>query len=456
MTMNNDIEHIIVSSLFTKEQFLRKVVPFMELEYFTPPYQDLFRVFVTYVAQYNKSPSPQELLVELDKYRDKFPPERYTNAVTTAPQMFIEPDVDDDWLIDVTETWCKERAIHNALMRSISILDDKDKSLSKDGIPGLLQDALAVSFDVNVGHDYIDNAEQRYEFYTTKESRIVLDLDILNEITQGGLTNKSMAVIIAPTGVGKSLVMCHMAAGAVRNGYNVLYITAEMAEYRIAERIDANLFDVPIDQLSTMSKDMFMKQVEKVSGQQFGRLVVKEYPTGQAHSGHFRALLNELKLKKKFKPHIIFVDYLNICASAKLKGIGGSVNSYTYVKTIAEELRGLAVEQDLPIVTATQTNRAGYNNTDPDLDATSESYGLPSTADLMLALISTEELEQQQMLMWKQLKNRYRNPSHYRRFVTGIDRSKMQLKNIEQIDLTQDPDISSHNQPAPVSADYEW
>jgi replicative DNA helicase len=317
-------------------------------------------------------------------------------------------------------------------MESISIIDGKHQSLSKNALPEILSDALAVNFDANIGHDYIENFSERYEFYHKEEERIPFDLDYFNKITKGGLPNKTLNIALAGTGVGKSLFMCHVGAAALTEGKNVLYITMEMAEERIAERIDANLLNIPIDQLDKLSKDMFSQKVSQLAKQTNGRLIVKEYPTGSAHSGHFRALLNELKLKKKFEPDIIFIDYLNICASSRMKGMGGAINSYTYVKAIAEELRGLAVEFDVPVLSATQTTRSGYSNSDVGLEDTSESFGLPATADLMFALVSTEELEQQGQIMVKQLKNRYNDPTYKKRFILGIDRSKMRLFDIDE------------------------
>ena len=328
-------------------------------------------------------------------------------------------------------------------MESISIIDGKHQSLTKNALPEILSDALAVNFDANIGHDYIENFSERFEFYHKDEERIAFDLDYFNKITKGGLPNKTLNIALAGTGVGKSLFMCHVAAAALTEGKNVLYITMEMAEERIAERIDANLLNIPIDQLEKLSKDMFSQKVSQLAKQTNGRLIIKEYPTGQAHSGHFRALLNELKLKKKFEPDIIFIDYLNICASSRMKGMGGAINSYTYVKAIAEELRGLAVEFDVPLISATQTTRSGYSNSDVGLEDTSESFGLPATADLMFALVSTEELEQQGQIMVKQLKNRYNDPTYKKRFVLGIDRAKMRLFDVDdnQQTLTDDTPV---------------
>ena len=346
------------------------------------------------------------------------------------PNIFGKEDINQQWLNDTTEKWCQDRAIHNAIMESISIIDGKHTTLTKQALPGLLEGALAVSFDTNIGHDYIENVEERWDFYHSQEERIPFDLDYFNQITKGGLPRKTLNIALAGTGVGKSLFMCHVAANALTQGRNVLYITMEMAEERIAERIDANLLNVPIDQLENLTKDMLRTKVSNIKMKGNGKLIIKEYPTGQANTSHFRALLNELKLKRNFVPEIIFVDYLNICASARMKGMGGSINSYTYIKAIAEEMRGLAVEFNVPIMSATQTTRAGFGSSDPGLEDTSESFGLPATADLMFALISTDELQAAGQIMVKQLKNRYNDPGMHKRFVIGVDRSRMRLRDI--------------------------
>ena len=335
------------------------------------------------------------------------------------------------WLIDKTEKFCQEKAIYNAVLGSISILDGKDKTHDKGQIPKILSDALAISFDTSVGHDYLENSDERYEFYHRKEERIPFDLEFFNKITKGGLPAKTLNIALAGTGVGKSLFMCHVAAGAMSQGRNVLYITMEMAEEKIAERIDANLLNVALDDLMSLPKDMYDKKVAKVKSKTTGKLIIKEYPTASASATHFRALLNELNLKKSFVPDIIFIDYLNICCSSRIK-TGGNVNSYTYVKSIAEELRGLAVEFGVPIVSATQTTRSGFTSSDPGLEDTSESFGLPATADLMFALITSEELEELGQIMVKQLKNRYNDPSYYKRFTIGVDRAKMKLYDVDQ------------------------
>jgi replicative DNA helicase len=414
---------------------MRKVLPFINNDYFEGVYRQLFKEIGKYVSKYNKLPTQESFKIELDD-SDSFNDEQYRHAVEILPEIFKVEDIDYEWLINKTEKWCQDRALHNAVMESISIIDGKHQTLTKNALPEILSDALAVNFDANIGHDYIENFSDRYEFYHKEEERIAFDLDYFNKITKGGLPNKTLNIALAGTGVGKSLFMCHMAAAALTDQKNVLYITMEMAEERIAERIDANLLNIPIDQLDKLSRDMFSQKVSQLAKQTNGRLIVKEYPTGSAHAGHFRALLNELKLKKKFEPDIIFIDYLNICASSRMKGMGGAINSYTYVKAIAEELRGLAVEFDVPVVSATQTTRSGYSNSDVGLEDTSESFGLPATADLMFALVSTEELEQQGQLMVKQLKNRYNDPTYKKRFILGIDRSKMRLFDVDENNQT--------------------
>ena len=433
--MNLRIEQTILRKLLTDEKYMRKVLPFIKPEYFEGPYRTLFKEAGKYVAKYNSLPAREAFLVELNEHSN-LSSEQFTTAVDIASTLFDGDEVDEDWLLENTEKWCQDRAIYNAVMESITIIDGKHDTLTKNALPELLTKALGVAFDTNVGHDYIENVEERYEFYHTEEDRTPFDLDYFNKITKGGVPNKTLNIALAGTGVGKSLFMCHVAASSLVEGKNVLYITMEMAEERIAERIDANLLNVPIDQLETMSKDMFTAKVADLARKTTGRLIVKEYPTGSAHTGHFRALLNELKLKKQFKPDIIFVDYLNICASSRMKGMGGAINSYTYIKAIAEELRGLAVEFDVPVFSATQTTRSGYSNTDVGLEDTSESFGLPATADLMFALISTEELERDGQIMVKQLKNRYNDPTLFKRFVVGIDRSKMRLFDVEESEQT--------------------
>ena len=428
--MQANIEQTILRNLLTDEKYMRKVLPFIKPDYFQGVYKTLFREVGKYVAKYNKLPSSESLSIELQDA--SMSQDQFTMAMEIVPQLFTIEKIDQEWLLNNTEKWCQDRAIYNSIMESISIIDGKHDSLTKNALPELLQKALGVAFDTNIGHDYIENAEERYDFYHKEEDRIPFDLNYFNKITKGGVPRKTLNIALAGTGVGKSLYMCHVAASSLVEGRNVLYITMEMAEERIAERIDANLLNVPIDQLDSMSKDMFTEKVNNLARKTTGRLIVKEYPTGSAHAGHFRALLNELKLKKQFEPDVIFVDYLNICASSRMKAMGGAINSYTYIKAIAEELRGLAVEFDLPIFSATQTTRSGYSNSDVGLEDTSESFGLPATADLMFALISTEELEKDGQMLVKQLKNRYNDPTQHKRFVIGVDRSKMRLYDVEE------------------------
>ncbi len=433
--MQINIEQTILRNLLTDEKYMRKVLPFIKPDYFQGVYRTLFKEAGKYVGKYNKLPTSETLIIELQE-SSNISNEQFQMSTDIIPQLFTTEEIDNDWLLDSTEKWCQDRAIHNAIMESISIIDGKHDKLTKGALPDLLSKALGVAFDTNVGHDYVENAEERYEFYHTEEDRISFDLEFFNKITKGGVPNKTLNIALAGTGVGKSLFMCHVAASALVDGKNVLYITMEMAEERIAERIDANLLNIPIDQLDKMSKDMFTKKVQDLSRKTTGKLIVKEYPTGSAHSGHFRGLLNELKLKRRFEPDIIFIDYLNICSSSRMKSMGGAINSYTYIKAIAEELRGLAVEFELPIFSATQTTRSGYSNSDVGLEDTSESFGLPATADLMFALISTEELEREGQMMVKQLKNRYNDPTQYKRFVIGVDRSKMRLFDVDENDQT--------------------
>ena len=429
--MKTDLEQVILRNILTNERYMRKVIPFIKKEYFEGTYKLLFSEVVRFVQKYNRLPTQETLTVEIQE-SDRFNENTYTEAIDILPRVFERNDENEQWLYDTTEKWCQDRAVYLAIMESITIIDGKHQSLSKNALPDILQKALSVSFDTNIGHDYIENVDNRYDFYHMQEERIPFDLEYFNSITKGGLPNKTLNIALAGTGVGKSLFMCHCAASALSQGKNVLYITMEMAEERIAERIDANLMNVPIDQIQNMSKEMFKDRVQQIGKKTAGKLIIKEYPTGQAHSSHFRALLEELKLKKKFAPEIVFIDYLNICASSRMKGMGGSINSYTYIKAIAEELRGLAVEFDLPIVSATQTTRSGFSNSDPGLEDTSESFGLPATADLMFALVSNEELEKLGQIMVKQLKNRYNDPNMHKRFVVGIDRSRMTLFDVDE------------------------
>jgi len=423
------IENTIIQNLVTNEEYTRKVLPFLKPDYFDKTHEKIiFDECAKFIVEYDKCPTKEILSIECEKRKD-INDDTYKEIVTYLND--IEPTpTSEDWLIDTTEKWCKERAIYLALVESISIADGHDIKKGVDAIPAILSDALAVGFDNHVGHDYLEDYSERFDFYHRKEDRIQFDLDFFNKITKGGLPNKTLNIALAGTGVGKSLFMCHVASSVLLQGKNVLYITLEMAEEKIAERIDANLLNIPVQQLMDIPRKMFETKVTKLSEKTQGNLIIKEYPTAAAHSGHFKGLLNELSLKKTFKPDIIFIDYLNICASQRYKG--SIVNSYTYVKAIAEELRGLAVETNVPIVSATQTTRSGFGSSDVDLTDTSESFGLPATADLMFALISTEDLESLGQIMVKQLKNRYNDPTIYKRFVVGVDRAKMRLYDCEQ------------------------
>ena len=426
----DSIEHTILKNLLYNEDYSRKVIPFIKPEYFQEASQKVtFEEITSFIATYNTQITIEALLIEVSNRKD------LNEDMVKELQILItnleDTPADYQWLLDTTEKWCRDRAIYLALMDSINIADGNDEKKSRDAIPHILSEALAVSFDNNIGHDYFENADERFDFYHEKQDRIPFDLEYFNKITKGGLVNKSLNVALAGTGVGKSLFMCHMASSVLLNGRNVLYITMEMAEEKIAERIDANLLNVPIQDLVDLPRTSFENKVTSLSKKTQGQLIIKEYPTASAHSGHFKALLNELALKKSFRPDIIFIDYLNICASSRYRG-NSTVNSYSYIKAIAEELRGLAVEANVPIVSATQTTRSGYGSSDVDLTDTSESFGLPATADLMFALISTEELEQLGQIMVKQLKNRYNDPTVNKRFVVGIDRAKMRLYDCEQ------------------------
>ena len=427
------LEQTILKNLIYDEEYLRKVLPFLKPDYFTDKVdRTIYNEIAAFTDKYNSSPTIEALKLAVKEKRTLSEDEVEGCNLSLKD---IEQSKNElskiEWLVDKTEQFCQEKAIYNAVLGSISILDGKDKVNDKGSIPKILSDALAISFDNSVGHDYLENTDERYEFYHRKEERIPFDLDFFNKITKGGLPTKTLNIALAGTGVGKSLFMCHVAAGAMVQGRNVLYITMEMAEERIAERIDANLLNVTVDDLVNLSKDMYDKKLTKLREKTVGKLIIKEYPTASASATHFRTLLNELNLKKSFVPDIIFIDYLNICCSSRVKA-GANVNSYTYVKSIAEELRGLAVEFGVPIVSATQTTRGGFSSSDPGLEDTSESFGLPATADLMFALISSEELEEMGQIMVKQLKNRYNDPTYYKRFTLGIDRSKMRLYDVEQ------------------------
>ncbi|MEC9436547.1 MAG: DnaB-like helicase C-terminal domain-containing protein [Thermoproteota archaeon] len=450
--MSLQIESVALSKLILDESYCRKVMPFIKKEYFdTHSNTYLFETLVAYVGDYDTIPEPNALKIEVEKRRD------ISEEIYKEVEQFLNnldrEQYNEDWLVKTTEKWCKERAIYLALMESVQIADGQDKTRTKDAIPSIMSEALGVCFDDHVGHDYIQDADDRYDFYHKKEEKVPFDLEHFNKITKGGLPNKTLNIALAGTGVGKSLFMCHVASSMLLQGRNVLYITMEMAEEKIAERIDANLLDIPIQQLNSplLTKEKYSSKLLELTKKTQGKLVIKEYPTASAHVGHFKALLNELGLKKGFSPDIIFVDYLNICASSRYKGT--IVNSYTYVKAIAEELRGLAVESNVPVVSATQTTRSGYGNSDLDLTDTSESFGLPATADLMFALISSDELEGLNQIMIKQLKNRYNDPTVYKKFIVGIDRAKMRLYDCEQ--SAQDDIIDAGDKPPVIVNVYD-
>ena len=429
--MQNRLELLILKNLFTSDEYIRKVIPYVRDEFFSEREERLIFVNIKeYFEKYNKNPTHEALTIQMNE-ASGLNQDELSSALHIVSQCksSIE-ETPHEFLLDETEKWCKDRAVYNAVMDSITILD-KNSKRDKGEIPELLKDALSVSFDQHIGHDWMENADARYEFYHTEEEKIPFDLDLLNKITKGGMPNKTLNIIMAGTGVGKSLFMCHCAANNLMMGKNVLYIYMEMSEEKIAERIDANLMNIPLQELSDLPIPMYDKKIKSIRDKTVGRLVVKEYPTAAAHTGHFRHLLQELNLKKDFVPDVIYIDYLNICASSRIKP-GSNANTYTYVKSIAEEVRGLAVEYDIPVMSATQTNRTGFVSTDVGLEDTSESFGLPATADLMIALISTEELEDLDQIMVKQLKNRYNDPSYYRRFVVGVDRSRMKLYDCEQ------------------------
>ena len=426
----DNVEFLILRNLLHNEEYVRKVIPFIKADYFENRSQKIvYEEILKFVEEYNKPVTKEILCIETEKRQDITDVDY--KEITQLISSLEEAPTEFDWLVSTTEKWCRDRAIYLALMESIQIADGQDEKKNRDAIPTILSDALAVSFDTHVGHDYLQDYEQRYESYHKKEDKTEFDLEYFNKITKGGLPNKTLNIALAGTGVGKSLFMCHVAASALLNGKNVLYITLEMAEEKIAERIDANLLNVPIQEIADLPKMMYESKVTKLSEKTQGTLIIKEYPTASAHAGHFRGLLNELAIKKSFRPDIIFIDYLNICASSRYRG-NLSVNSYSYIKAIAEELRGLAVEANVPIVSATQTTRSGYGSSDVELTDTSESFGLPATADFMFALISTDELEELGQIMVKQLKNRYNDPTIHKRFIVGIDRAKMRLYDCEQ------------------------
>ena len=432
--MTERIERLILSHLIHNENFSRKVVPYVKSEYFEdPPEKLVFKLIQEYILKHNDLPTKQSLLIDLDQL-DGIHETEYTKSNEIINTLDKPSDFKDitPWLLEQSETFCQDKAIYNAVVNAIAILEGNEKThLSKGAIPTVLSDALAVSFDPHVGHDFIEDAEDRFDFYHRVEEKLEFDLELFNKITKGGLPKKTLNICLAGTGVGKSLFMCHQAASCLSINKNVLYITLEMAEERIAERIDANLLDIPMSQLEEIPRDMYKKKIDKLKGKTNGKIIIKEYPTASAGAMHFKNLLGELNLKRNFVPDIIFIDYLNICTSSRIKA-GANVNSYTYIKSIAEELRGLAVEYNVPIMSATQTTRSGFTSTDIGLEDTSESFGLPATADFMFALISSEEMEELNQMLVKQLKNRYNDPTSYRKFIIGVDRSKMRLYDVDQ------------------------
>ena len=440
------IERTTLSNLVYNETYARKVLPFIKPEYFSNRHERVvFEEINSFIEKYDNQPTVEALSIELDKRKDLTEDE--FKSVVDIVETLSNAEVDMQWLVDTTEKFCKDKAVYNAILSGIQIIEGKDKEHTAEAIPTILSDALSVAFDSNVGHDYVENGEERFEFYHKKEEKIEFDLEYFNKITKGGIPQKTLNIALAGTGVGKSLFMCHMAASTLMQGKNVLYITLEMAEERIAERIDANLMNITMDDLHELPKKMFTDRLSKIQTKTNGKLIIKEYPTASAHTGHFRSLIKELALKKSFRPDIIFIDYLNICSSSRFKG-NANVGSYFYIKAIAEELRGLAVENNVPIMSATQTTRGGYANSDVGLEDTSESFGLPATADLMFALISTEELESLNQIMVKQLKNRYNDPGLNKRFVVGIDRARMKLYDCEQ--EAQDDIIDSGQEDEPA------
>ena len=428
--LTNRIETTILSNLVYNEEYTRKVIPFLKEDYFQDGVEKIiFQTIWAYAEKYKSNPTIDALVIDVqDKALNE---EQYKRSVDYLSEIEETP-TDLDWLTDQTEKWCKDKAIYNAVLNGIQIIDGKVKDQSPDALPGILSEALSVSFDKHVGHDYMEQSGDRYEFYHTKEEKIPFDLDFFNRITKGGLPNKTLNIALAGTGVGKSLFMCHVAASTLMQGKNVLYITLEMAEEKIAERIDANLMNITMDDMHDLPRHMYENRFEKIQKKTSGNLIVKEYPTASAHCGHFRALFNELALKKDFKPDLVFIDYINICASSRFRA-GANVNSYTYIKAIAEEMRGLAVEFNLPIMSATQTTRTGFVSTDLGLEDTSESFGLPATADFMFALISSDELNELNQMLVKQLKNRYADPTMNKKFIVGVERAKMKLYDVSQM-----------------------
>ena len=449
--MEERIERTALKHLIHTEQYARKVLPFLKEEYFSDRLEKLiFREVSLFYEKYNSQPTNETLAIELNARKDINDTE-FQN-ITSTIATFQKEEINLDWLISTTEKFCKDRAIHNAIMDGIQILDGKDKKHTPEFLPELLSNALSVSFDEKIGHDYIPESTERYDFYHKKEERVEFDLDFMNRITRGGVPTKTLNIALAGTGVGKTLFRCHLAAANLLQGKNVLYITLEMAEERIAERIDSNLLNVAMSDLPELPKLMYQDKIKRLEEKTQGKLIIKEYPTASAHAGHFKVLLNELAIKKSFKPDVIYIDYLNLCVSSRLKA-GSSANSYTIVKSIAEELRGLAVEFDLPIFSATQTTRTGYASTDIGLEDTSESFGLPATADFMFAIISTEELEKKNQFLVKQLKNRYNDPTINRKFMLGVDRSKMRIYDVEQ--NAQEDIVDANQQDEPEKSVFD-
>ena len=443
------VEQLVLKHLINNEDYARKTIPFLQKEYFTDSNEQIvFEKIKTFIASYNSIPSKEALVIEIDNDKT-LNDEQFKSCGKVINELVVDEAPDLQWLLDRTEKFCQEKAVYNAIMESIQIIDGKDKKSNSGSIPTILSDALSVSFDNHIGHDFLDDADKRYDFYHKVEDKIPFDIDLMNIITKGGLSKKSLNIILAGTAVGKSLAMCHWAANNLTEGKNVLYITLEMAEERIAERIDANLLNVPLDDLGSLSEDLYKKKINRVRKETAGKLIIKEYPTASAGTGHFRHLLNELSMKRNFKPDIIYIDYLNIALSMRIKP-GAQVNSYSYIKAIAEELRGLAVERDVPIVSATQTTRKGFTNSDPGLEDTSESFGLPATADFMIAMVSSDDLQAQGCIMFKQLKNRYSDPVQNKKFKVGVDRSKMRLYDVEleHQDLIQDTPSVMDNTPS--------
>jgi len=425
--MNKEnFEILVLKEILSNDNFMRKVIPYIKLSYFETPVKLIFKEVCKYVTKYNEIPSKESLSVEV--FDNDISPDAFSNIKAAFEKSFSgEKSKDYGWILDKTEKWCQNRAIYLSILESIDIIDGKSKDHQKGAIPEILKNALSVSFSSNIGHDYISDSEERFEYYAKEENHLPFDIDMLNRITDGGMLDKCLYVALAGTNVGKSMLMCHIAASTISMGHNVLYISAEMSEMKISHRIDANLMNISMGEFGALKKEVFKSKIQKLASKSIGTLITKEYPTGAASADHFRILLDELNLKKNFTPRLIIVDYLNICASARLKSVGGSVNSYTYIKAIAEELRGLAVEYGIPLLTATQTNRSGYQNTDVDLVDTSESFGLPATADVMFAVMRTEELDKKNLLMIKQLKNRYGDVNKNKRFVVGVDLEKMRL-----------------------------